>query len=434
MNPVVIGVVGFAVLFFLMGMGLPLAVGMTLVGVVGIWLLISPVAAVTKLELIPFDTVANFDLGTLPLFLFMAYIVFASGLSADLYNLAAKWLGHQPGGIAMATVGACAGFAAISSSSLSTGVTIGLVGIPEMKKHNYNPGLATGCVAAGGTMGQLIPPSAGLITYGIITETSIGKLFIAGIIPGLIQATLYILVIYFLCVWKPNYGPRGPKSSIKEKILAFGSCGEIIGLIALVLGGLMVGWFTPTEAGAVGAIGAVLFSMLRRRLNWGKFKNAVIETMKTTGMVYGILIGAFLFQYFMAVTTIPNVLADAVGGLHLPAMAIMVLIMLVYLVLGCIMDALTMILLTIPVFFPLALSLGFSPIWFGIILVGMMEIGMITPPIGMNVYAISGIAPDVPITSIFKGVIPFLMADVARMAIYLFIPATVLFLPGIMHY
>jgi C4-dicarboxylate transporter DctM subunit len=306
------------------------------------------------------------------------------------------------------------------------------VALPEMKRYNYDPALSTGCIAAGGTMGQMIPPSAGLITYGIITGTSIGRLFAGGLIPGIIEATFYIITIYILCRWKPSLGPRGPRYNLKEKVMSFASCGELIALIILVLGGIIFGWFSPTEAGAIGAAGAIVFSLFRRRLNWEKFKHALTETMKTTGMLYGILIGAFVFKYFMAVTTIPFVIADFVGGLPLPPLAIMGLIMVVYLFLGAIMDALTMILLTIPIFFPLAISLGFDPIWFGVILVGMTEIGLITPPIGMNVYAISGIAPDVPVTTIFKGVIPFLIADFCRMALYLFVPAVVLFLPSIM--
>jgi C4-dicarboxylate transporter DctM subunit len=432
MSPVAVGVIGFVVLFSFLALGLPIGVGMAVVGFGGLWYLISGSAAIAKLGIIPFEVIANWSLATLPLFLFMAHIVFASGLSRDLYNVAAKWIGHQRGGIAMATVGGCAGFAAVSSSSLATAVTMGLVALPEMKRYKYDPALATGCVAAGGTMGQLIPPSAGLITYGIITETSIGKLFAGGLIPGIIEAVLYMIVIYILCTWKPSYGPRGPSYSLKEKFRSIASCGEIIGLILLVLGGIVLGWFSPTEAGAIGAFGAIVFSLFRRRLNWEKFKYALVETMKTTGMLYGILIGAFVFKYFMAVTTIPFVLADFIGGLNLPPLAIMALIMVVYLFLGAIMDALTMILLTIPIFFPLAMSLGFDPVWFGVILVGMTEIGLITPPIGMNVYAISGIAPDVPVTTIFKGVIPFLIADFCRMTLYLLVPAVVLFLPSIM--
>jgi C4-dicarboxylate transporter DctM subunit len=432
MSPVEVGIVGFVVLFAFIALGLPIGVSMAVVGFAGLWYLISPDAAIAKIGYTAFNAVASWDLATLPLFLLMAHIVFVSGMGQELYNVAARWLGRQRGGIAMATVGACAGFAAVSASSLATAVTMGLVSLPEMKKYKYNPALATGSIAAGGTIGILIPPSAALILYGIITETSIGKLFIAGAIPGVLEAVFYMIAIYILCTWKPSYGPRGPSYSLREKVVAFGSCGEVIGLIVLVLGGLMIGWFTPTEAGAVGAFGAIGFAMIRRRLNWGKFKYALIETMKTGGMIFCILIGAFIFKYFMAVTNIPFLLADMVSGLPLPPLAIMGMVMVVYFFLGCVMDTMAMILLTIPIFFPLALSLDFSPIWFGILLVRMIEIGLITPPIGMNVYAIAGIAPDVPLTTIFKGIVPFLIADFFHVALLMFVPAITLFLPSIL--
>jgi C4-dicarboxylate transporter DctM subunit len=431
MSPIIVGVIGFAILFAIIAIGFPIGFGMAAVGFAGLWYLISANAALIKVATTTFSTITSYDLAVLPFFLLMAHVCFHAGLSKDLYDLAAKWLGHQPGGIAMATVGACAGFAAVSGSSIATASTFGLVAYPEMIKYKYDPSLATGSIAAGGTMGILIPPSAVLIIYGVITETSIGKLFIGGIIPGLIEALFYIIAIYVLCTWKPVLGPRGPSFSFREKVFAFGSCGEIIGLIVLVLGGLIIGWFTPTEAGAVGAFGAILFSLIRRRLSWGKFMKAAFETIKTTGMVYCILIGAMIFTYFVAVTTIPIELADFVGGLPLPPLAIMVIIVIVYIFLGSIMDAMAMILLTIPIFYPLAVHLGFDPIWFGIIIVAVVEIGMITPPIGMNVYVISGITNQ-PLQTVFKGIIPFLIADFCRTTLYLFVPSIVLFLPSLL--
>lgn len=432
MSPVIVGIIGFIILFLLLALRTPLGITMFLVGFAGLWLLISRSAALIKTGLIPFDTMASFDLAVLPLFLLMAQVIFSAGLSRDLYDVAAKWLGRFRGGVAIATVGGCAGFAAISASSLATAVTMGMVAIPEMKRLKYDDSLSTGCVAAGGTIGQLIPPSAGLITYGIITQTSIGKLFLGGMIPGILEALFYMITIYLLCLWKPSLGPRGPKYTMIEKLASFKTCWEMLGLIILVLGGLVIGLFTPTEAGAVGAFGAIIFSLLRKRLSWEKFKKAILETMKTTGMLYGILIGAFVFKYFLAVTTIPARLADYVGGLTLSPLVIIVLVMLVYVFLGCVMDALAMILLTIPVFFPLALGLGFDAIWFGIIIVRMTEIGLITPPIGMNVYAIKGIVPDVPVTKIFKGIIPFLIADIFHVALLLFFPGVVMFLPNLL--
>jgi C4-dicarboxylate transporter DctM subunit len=432
MDPVVVGLIAFAVLFSLVALGMPIGAAMGLVGFAGLWYLVSQVAAFTKLAIVPFQVATDYSLAVLPLFLLMAHVVFVSGMGHDIFNLAAKWLGHLPGGIAQAAVAGCAGFAAVSASSIATAATMGLVAIPEMKRLHYDPALATGSVAAGGSIGVLIPPSGALIIYGILTETSIGKLFAAGIIPGILEAVFYMAVIYILCTWRPSLGPRGPKIPWREKFAAFGSCGEVIALAAFVLAGIIVGWFTPTEAGAVGAFGAIVFASLRKRLNWTKMKTAIVDTLKTTGMIYGILIGAFIFNYFLAPTNIPYVIAEFVGGLPLPPLAILGMVLVVFFFLGMFLDVAAMTVLTIPIFFPLIVSLGFNPIWFGIIFVRMAEIAMITPPIGMNVYVIAGIAPDIPMQTIFKGIIPFLVADFLEVALLIFVPALSLFLPGLM--
>lgn len=432
MDPVAIGLIGFVILFSLLALGMPIGAAMGLVGFAGIWILISGVAAFTKLAIVPFQVVTDYSLAVLPLFVFMAHVIFVTGMGRDLFNLASKWLGHQRGGVAQAAVAGCAGFAAVSASSIATAATMGLVAIPEMKRLKYDPALATGAVAAGGSMGVLIPPSGALIIYGILTETSIGRLFAAGLIPGILEAVFYMVTIYILCTWRPSLGPRGPKTTFKEKIVAFGSCGEVIALAILVLTGIVVGWFTPTEAGAVGAFGAIIFALLRKRLNWEKMKTAVLETLKTTGMIYGILIGAFIFNYFLAPTTIPYVIAEFVGGLPFPPMAILGMVLMVFFFLGMFLDVAAMTVLTIPIFFPLIISLGFNPVWFGILFVRMAEIAMITPPIGMNVYVIAGVAPDVPMHTIFKGIIPFVIADFFHVALLLFVPALALFLPSIM--
>lgn len=432
MTPVTIGLIGFVVLFSLLALGMPIGAAMALVGFAGVWFITSGVAAFTKLAIVPFQLATSYTFAMLPLFLLMAHVVFVTGMGRDLFNLAAKWLGHQRGGVAMAAVAGCAGFAAVSASSIATAATMGLVAIPEMKRLKYDPALATGAVAAGGSMGVLIPPSGALIIYGILTETSIGKLFAAGLIPGILEAIFYMVTIYILCAWRPSLGPRGEKATFREKIAAFGSCGEVIALAALVLTGIIVGWFTPTEAGAVGAFGAIIFALLRKRLTWPKMKTAVLETLKTTGMIYGILIGAFIFNYFLAPTTIPYVIAEFVGGLPLPPMALLVIVLVLFFFLGMFLDVAAMTVLTIPIFFPLITSLGFNPVWFGILFVRMAEIAMITPPIGMNVYVIAGVAPDVPLQTIFKGIIPFVISDFFHIALLLFVPAIVLFLPGIM--
>ncbi|MBN1849380.1 MAG: TRAP transporter large permease [Deltaproteobacteria bacterium] len=433
MSAVVIGFIGFIILFALIGFGVPIGISMGVIGTCGLWYFFGTGSAIVKLVYTPLDLVMNYNFAVLPLFLLMAHICFVAGLSTDLYRIASKWLGHLKGGIGIATVAASAGFAAMSASSTATAATIGLVAMPEMKRLRYDPALAAGTVTAGGTLGILIPPSSTLIIYGIMTETSIGQLFVAGILPGLLEASFYILTIYVLCTLNPALGPKGPKSTWKEKITVLSTCGEIIALVVFVLGGMIIGWFTPTEAGAMGSFGAILFSLIRRRLNWPKFKQAVMDTMKTTGLIYTILIGALLLRYFVTVTTIPKYLAETVAGLDLPPMAIMACVFLLFIFLGCFLDAMALLLLTLPIFFPLVTGMGFSPIWFGIIMVKMIEMAIITPPIGLNLFVVSGMAPDVPIQTVYKGVFPFVIADIVNVFLLLFIPGIALFLPGILY-
>lgn len=430
MSPVLAGIIGLVIFFVFMGFRMQIGFAMVTVAFGGLWYLISNNAAFAKMGLTPFEVAGSYDLSTLPLFLLMANVVAVTGLSTDLYRLASKWLGHLPGGLAIATVGGCAGFSAVSSSSLATALTMGLVALPEMKKYKYEDSLATGCTCAGGTLGILIPPSGVLIMYGIITETSIGRLFIAGIVPGFLAAFFYMTVIYILCRLNPNLGPRGPKTSFKEKLRAFGGCGEIIALIFLVLGGLMIGWFTPTEAGGIGAFGALVFSMIRRRLNWTNFKQIMVETIKVTGMLYAVMIGAMLFKYFMAVTTIPTILGNVIGGLTFSPLIIMALIIVMYIILGCFLEATAMILLTIPIFVPLVHVLGFDLVWFGIIIVRVVEVALLTPPVGMIVFNMASVA-NVPTTTVFKGVMPFILSDLIHITLLLLFPAVVLFLPNL---
>jgi len=432
MDPIIVGLIGIGIFLLIMAMGMPIGFSMALVGFVGIAYLISVESAFGKLAIVPFRVVANYEFTVIPLFIFMANICFQAGLGRDLFDLAFKWLGPFPGGLAMGTVVACAIFSAISGSSIGTAVTVGLVALTEMKKYNYAPKLATGCVAAGGTMGVLIPPSNPLILYGIITEQSIGKLFIAGIIPGILEAVFYIITIYIICRLNPNLGPRSPKVSFKEKLAPIGRCGEVVLLVVFVLGGLFIGWFTPTEAGAAGAFGSIVIALARRRLDWRKFKEACLETLRTSGMIYALIIGASIMNYFLAVSRLPTEVARVIGDLPLPPIGIMALVMSLQIVLGCFIDALAMMLILTPIFFPMAMQLGFDPIWFGIMMVVMGEIAVITPPVGINVYAISGIAKDVPMETIFRGIFPFFIADICRVALLLFVPQLALFLPSLM--
>lgn len=430
MTPVLVGFVGIAAMFVVIALGMPIGFAMGLVGFAGFALLINPTAAVVKVGVVAHDLATNYAIGTVPLFLFMAHVLFASGIGRDLYSFASRWLGHHRGGLAMATVGASAGFASVSASSLATTATMGLVALPEMRKQNYDVSLASGSVAAGGTIGSLIPPSGMFIIYGILTETSIGKLFAAGIVPGVLLALFYMVAIAIVCRLNPAAGPRGPAYTLREKLASFKSTGEVIVLFALVMGGIMLGWFTPTEAGAVGALGAVAVAAFRRRLSWASAKHAMYATLKTTGMIFGILFGAMVFNSFVTVTTIPLHIVNFVADSGFEPMVVMLLILAVYLVLGMVLDASAMMTLTVPLFFPLILSLGFDAVLFGVLVVRMTEIALITPPVGMNVYVLNGIAKDIPLSKIFKGTMPFVAADVLHVAMLLAFPIVALWLPG----
>lgn len=432
MDTVTIGIIGLAILFIFLAIGVPVGTGMAIVGFLGLFYLVSGSAAIAKLIIVPFGIVSNYEWCVLPLFLLMAEVVFVSNMGSDLFNLSRKWLARLPGGLAIATIAGCAAFGAVTASSVASTATMGLVAKPEMDKYNYHPQLSTGCIAAGSSLSSLIPPSGVLIIYGILTQTSIGKLFIAGIIPGILEALFYIVTIFIICRFNPSFGPRAESTTLKEKILAFKDSGEIIALMVFVIAGLLIGLFTPTEAGAVGCGGAIVASLFRRRLDSSKFKTAILETLKTTGMIYGILIGAFILNNFISVTRIPTYLADFTSRLSLPSLGILIAIMFIYLFLGCFLDAAAMQVLTVPIFFPLIIALGINPIWFGILMTRAMEIAMITPPVGMNVYVMSAAAPDVPMQTIFKGIIPFLIADILNVLVLIFVPSLVLFLPNMM--
>ena len=435
MSPVVVGIIGLAFLFFFLAIRMPVGFAMALIGLSGFIFLVSSEGGLTMAARATWGQFSSYNFSVVPLFILMGQFSFSSGISSRLYKSAYNWLGHMRGGLAMATIGACAGFAAICGSSTATVATMGAVALPEMKKYKYDMGLATGSIAAGGSMGILIPPSVILIIYGIMTEQSIGKLFAAGFIPGLLEAFLYIVTISIVCRLNPNLGPRGPKISLKSKITGlWGGTAETLAIFALVFGGLFGGWFTPTEAAGVGAFAVMSLSIVMRRLNVKGFTDSVYTTTRTTAMIMVIVLGAIIFNKFIAVTRVPFALADYVVGLNLPPLVIMGMIIIVYLIGGCFMDALGLILLTVPIFFPVAVKLGFDPIWFGIIITRISEIGVITPPVGMNVYVMKGVAPDIPLVTIFRGILPFLLADVVSVILLLFIPQISLFLPSIIKY
>jgi len=369
-----------------------------------------------------------------PLFVLMGEIAFHAGISRKIYDTAYAWLGFIPGGLAVATIGACAGFAAICGSSTATAATMGTVALPEMKKFKYDQAFATGTVAAGGTLGILIPPSIVLIVYGIQTELSIGKLFIAGILPGIVLSVLFTLCILFMCFTKTGLvGSTAPKTTFKQKIKSLSGTLEMLILFFLVIGGLIIGWFTPTEAAGVGAAGAIVIALIKRSLTWDKFKQALLGTTRTSAMVLLIIACAMIFSRFLTISGLPQRLAEWVGGLQASPYIVLLCIMIIYVIGGCFMDALSFLIITINIFYPMITAAGFDPIWFGVIIVILLETGAITPPVGINVYVIKGIAPDVELYTIFKGIFPFLAMMFLGLIILTIFPQIALVLPNLIQ-
>jgi tripartite ATP-independent transporter DctM subunit len=347
--------------------------------------------------------------------------------------VAYKFIGRLPGGLAIATIGACAGFSAICGSTNATAATMAAATLPEMKRYNYKPELATGVVAAGGSLGILIPPSVVFIVYGILTEQSIGKLFVAGILPGIVLTIMFMISVFIWVRMKPELGPRGPSFSFKEKMKSLAGLGEVIVLFSMVMGGLFAGIFTPTEAGAVGAFGTLVISVVRKKLSWKGFTAALNETTRITCMIMVIVAGATVFGHFLAVTRIPFDIAQWIAGFNLPGAVIMIMILGLYFVGGCFIDALALVMLTIPIFYPVVLHFGYDPIWFGVIVVLVTQIGVITPPVGVNVYVVSGVARDVPLHVIFKGVVPMLIALILLTLLLVPFPQIALWLPSLVR-
>jgi C4-dicarboxylate transporter DctM subunit len=434
MDTVTVGIIGIALLVLLFLLRLPIAFAMALVGFVGFAYLVTPEAALGLIGRSIFEDFRNYPLSVIPMFMLMGSFALASGISKRLYQTTYAWIGHFRGGLTMATVFACAGFGAICGSSTATAATMGQIAIPEMKKYKYDDTLATGTVAAAGTLGILIPPSTILIVYGYLTEESIGKLFIAGVLPGILLSIAFAATVALLCWRNPDIGPPGVPISFKEKVRATAGIIEAVILFLLAIGGLFLGWFSPTQAGAIGAGGALLIGLGRRQMTWRSFIDAGKEGVRTSCMVLFIIAGATVFGKFMAVTRIPFVLAEWLGGLPISPMAVMIIIIFIYFVGGFFMDSMALIILTVPIFFPLVQELGFNPIWFGVIIVLVGEMGVLTPPVGVNVFVIKGIAPDVPLENIFKGIFPFLAALIIVTAILVIFPQIATFLPSFISY
>jgi tripartite ATP-independent transporter DctM subunit len=432
MDPQLIGIIGISLLFLLLLIGMPIGFSLAFIGFWGIAFLTDIQVALPTLLRSFYSTFTTYAFTVIPLFVFMGELATVSGLSEGIYRVADKWLRRLPGGLGIATIGACSGFAAICGSSVATAATLGKVALPEMKRYNYDTRLATGSVAAGGTLGFLIPPSIGFVVYGILTEQSIGKLLVSGFIPGFMLAAAYGIIIIVWVIYNPGAAPSSlDPVPFKEKMSSLKSIWELITVFFLVMGGIYMGFFTPTEAGAIGAFFLFLVTAFRKRLTWSALKNAMASATKVSVMIFMILAGAYLFTYFMALTMIPMKLSIYLSELALSRYAILAVILIVFLILGCFLDATSMMVLTLPVIFPTILKLGFDPIWFGVIAVLMMEAGLITPPLGLNIFVISGVA-DVPMETVFKGSVFFLIAIFAVVFLITLFPQIALFLPGIM--
>lgn len=423
---------GFAILLLMVFLGFPLGFAMVAVGFVGFGLVRGWEPALETVGQLILDFAMSYSFSVLPLFVLMGAFVYRAALSEDLYDASNAWLGHHKGGLAMATVAACGGFSAVSGSSVATAATMAKVAMPSMRRYRYNENLAAGTIAAGGTMGILIPPSIALVIYGIIVEEDVGKLFIAGIVPGIITVLLYIFVIKALITFRPELGPPGPWTSWPDRFRALKSVWGIVALFVLVLGGIYLGVFTPTEAGGIGAVGAAAFAVMRRKMGWREFFGGLVEAGQTTTMVFSVAFGAIILSNFMNVSGMPVQIVDWVDSLNIPPITVILVICLIYVALGCVFEGIGMILLTVPIFFPVVDSLGFDLIWFGIVVIMVTEISLITPPIGMNVFVLKTLLPEMSLWGIFSGIGPFFLADIVRLLLVIFIPGLALYLPSLM--
>lgn len=430
MSDSALGLLGFAAALVLIALGLPVAVSMAVIGGLGYWYLNGWMGAAYILGSSPFESIFPYSFSVIPLFVMMGVFASHAGLSRALFDVINAFLGHRKGGLAVTTVGASALFGAICGSSLATVATIGRVALPEMKRHGYDPSLSTATVAAGGTLGVLIPPSVLLVIYGLLTQSSIGQLFIGALVPGMLGALFYAAAIMVKVRLNPGLAPRSRRAGWDERLRHLGKVWQVVLLFAVVIGGIYLGWFSPTEAAAVGAVGAFFLALLSGGLTRKTMAASIFETAGLTGMIFFILIGAALFNFFLENTGLPQLLIAQIEGSGLGPIAVMVLILIFYIVLGCFMDSMSMILLTVPLLAPVAVELDFNLVWFGIVIVTVAEIGLITPPIGMNLFVVQATAQGVSQMTVIRGIFPFILADILRLALLVAFPALVLWLPG----
>ncbi|HWV96646.1 MAG TPA: TRAP transporter permease [Xanthobacteraceae bacterium] len=424
-----VAVIGFVSLFVMMLLRVPVGMAMGLVGVTGFGYLTGMEPALKLVAQTVMRTVTDYSFGVIPMFLLMGAFVSVSGISRELFRAANTFVGHWKGGLGIATIGACGGFAAISGSSVATAATFSAVAYPEMRRFGYPQSFSTGVIAVGGTLGAMLPPSTVLVVYGIITQQDIGKLFVAGIVPGLMAITMHMITIAIIGAVRPGFLPAGPRSNWRERALALRDVWSPLALFFFVIGGLYGGFFIPTEAGAVGAVGAFIIGIMRRKLSRDGILEALLQATRTTAAVFTVLIGALCFGYFLTITQTPQNVTEFLTGLGIGRYGVLALILLMYLVLGCLMDAMAMIILTVPIVFPVVTALGFDPIWFGIIIVMTVELGLIHPPVGMNVFVIKSVIKDVSMSTIFAGVLPFVATDLVRLVLLIAFPVIATWLP-----
>ncbi|MBC7202735.1 MAG: TRAP transporter large permease [Pusillimonas sp.] len=427
-------VAGFlTLLFLLLFLGLPIAFGMGLVGTLGFMTLTSTDAGLAMVGQVVYDTTLSYQLSILPLFILMGNFISHARMSDDLYQAANAFLGHRNGGLAMATIAASGGFSAVCGSSLATVSTMSKVAIPQMRRFGYSDGLAAGSVAAGGTVGILIPPSVVLILYGILTENNIGALFAAGLIPGILGLVLYVGAVRIIVFRNPNAGPKGDRCSWRERLHALSKVWVLLMLFIIVLGGIYGGVFTSTEAAGIGAFGAFVIALLRRALTLKLLLATLLDSARTTAMLLMVLVGAILFGNFINMAQFPQQLSGFISAIELNAFEVILVITLIYLVIGCVLESMSMLLLTVPIFYPVIISAGIDPIWFGIYTVIVIEISLITPPIGLNVFVLKATVPDISLPTIFKGLLPFIGADIVRLALLIAFPSLALFLANLFY-
>jgi tripartite ATP-independent transporter DctM subunit len=432
MSPNTAAILGLILLFVLMALRMPVSFAMILAGFLGNAYMISTDAAIYMLTTNVWDQLSSYGLSVIPLFVFMGQLAYHSGITERLYNAAYKWVGRLPGGLAATTILSSAGFAAICGSNSATSATMGTIALPEMKRYNYDQALSTGSVAIGGTLGVVIPPSVVLIIIAVQTEQSITQLFFASIVPGVFLTVLFLATVFLMCLKNTSLGPPGPRTALREKLISLTGAVEAMILFLLVIGGLYAGWFTPTEAGAAGSFGAFLIGLTRRKLSKNEFVKAIAETIRISAMVVLLITGAVIFGRFLTVTRLPFELADWVSSLNVPREGILIVVLMIYLVGGCLMDALGFLVVTIPIFYPLAKALGFDPVWYTVIITLVTTMGAVTPPVGVNVYIVSGLAPEIPIGTIFRGVSIFLIAYVICLALLMVFPEMALYLPRLL--